>query len=70
MPTEEITIVVEAVADKDISAYNKLHEVSQSYQEFITDSIKQPIVTTPLSTPCDEIIQELVDVSMLLLVYY
>lgn len=54
---------MEVVVDKDVTAYEKLRSVSKSYEEFITESIKQPVLSTPVLQSTDQIIQELVDVS-------
>lgn len=61
VPTEEITIVFEVLSGKDVAAYNKLFEVSKSHLSFIEESIKQPVMTSPLTVDCDEIIQEIVE---------
>ena len=64
MPTEEITIIVEVLAGKDNAAFTKLCDVSKSHHQFIQDSIKQPILTTQPSADCEEVIQEVVEVSV------
>jgi len=61
VPTEEITIVVEVQAGKDVAAYNKLSDVSKSHLQFIEDSIKQPVMNTQPSSCNEEIIQEVVE---------
>lgn len=66
VPTEEITIIVEVLAGKDVAAYNKLSDVSKSHLQYIQDSIKQPVLNTQPSTDCDEIIQEVVEVRVIL----
>lgn len=63
VPTEEITIIVEILAGKDVAAYNKLSDVSKSHLQYIQDSIKQPVMNTQPPADCDEIIQEVVEVS-------
>lgn len=64
VPTEEITIVVEVQAGKDVAVYNKLSDVSKSHLQFIQDSIKQPVMNTQPSSCNEEIIQEVVEVSV------
>ena len=62
VPTEEITIVVEVLAGKDVAAYNKLSDVSKSHLQFIQDSVKQPVMNTLPCVDNEEVIQEVVEV--------
>ncbi|XP_065669203.1 isoleucine--tRNA ligase, cytoplasmic isoform X2 [Hydra vulgaris] len=61
VPTEEITVVFEIIADKDVSAFEKLSLVAKSHLNYMVDSIKQPVFLAPGPSLLEEIINEVVD---------
>jgi len=57
-PTDDVTIAYEASTG---SPSNRLGQIITAHQEYIVNSIKQPLAATPLP-PLSEIIQEKMEV--------